>query len=275
MVQIHEAPQSFGSGLIQALSGAGVNVAEGLQKRNAATALDKLLKNAEKTTEKAPLGSSKEEPLENSKPRVNTGAIYNQAIAAGQSPEQAKMTVQPYIEKEKIKAQEESKLRIEKEKSLIAEKKANAKRERSVREASKGVEEVEKLIGKKGIGFLSHYTSTSDEAFKNSAKLRTATAPMYHFFKEELFPGRFTDADLKFVTDTYIPQPGDREATLKGKVEAFKDLVNNVQKGQVDPNIIQDAASTLTPQIVNSILEEAGGDPAKATELAKERGYKW
>jgi hypothetical protein len=75
-----------------------------------------------------------------------------------------------------------------------------------------------------GIGLFEQYKPTS-EAFYNRAKLKTLSSDMLTFYKS-LFPRGITQEEFKRFEKDYLPKPGDTNASIQGKLDAFEDLIN-------------------------------------------------
>lgn len=80
-----------------------------------------------------------------------------------------------------------------------------------------------------GVGFLGKY-SPAPEAFYNRAKLRTLGSDLLSFYKS-LFPRGITQQEFIRLEKDYIPKPGDTLAEVKGKLDAFEDLINRKLHG--------------------------------------------
>lgn len=85
------------------------------------------------------------------------------------------------------------------------------------------IDELEKLAGKTGIG-LAAQLNQSEEARYNRGRFQSLQAKLLPLFKG-MFPRGMTEKEFKFIQANYIPQPGDTEAKIKGKLQGLRELV--------------------------------------------------
>ncbi len=288
MVQIHEAPQSFGSGLIQALAGAGVNVAKGIQQRQSKTALDKLIEEADKGQNPQLDAQGNVAPPDVTQParkRVNTSAIYDAAIRSGLTPQQATMKVQPYLDQEKFENQRQ----LQREKfELDRQKSERLSQDKKLEEAQNTLTEQEdwkeifsdldsklEYVGNRAFvkgGFLPYSKAAEErEAFDVAA------------FQIEKF-ARAAHTKGALSTKVYesllskLPDSSLSEAKNRGRIKEWKkqlleneDVLNKLRKqtGTEAPK------EKLTKDVAQNFLDQAQGDKKEAQRLAAEAGYKW
>lgn len=107
------------------------------------------------------------------------------------------------------------------------EKETNALAE-AMQTASSSIDTLENLINKPGIGLLSQL-NPSAEARRNRGLFQSTTSGIIPIFKS-LFPRGMTQTEFKYITDTYIPQSHDTEATIRGKIEGLKNILNKKMK---------------------------------------------
>lgn len=86
------------------------------------------------------------------------------------------------------------------------------------------INEIRNVAEGPGIGLFEQYKPTS-EAFYNRAKLKTLSSDMLTFYKS-LFPRGITQEEFKRFEKDYLPKPGDTQASISGKLDAFEDLIN-------------------------------------------------
>ena len=86
------------------------------------------------------------------------------------------------------------------------------------------INEIRNVAEGPGIGLFEQYKPTS-EAFYNRAKLKTLSSDMLTFYKS-LFPRGITQEEFKRFEKDYLPKPGDTNASIQGKLDAFEDLIN-------------------------------------------------
>lgn len=71
--------------------------------------------------------------------------------------------------------------------------------------------------------------SQSSEALYNRSKLQTLGSDLLSFYKT-LFPRGITQQEFIRLEKDYIPKPGDATSTMKGKLDAFDDLIDRKLK---------------------------------------------
>lgn len=90
--------------------------------------------------------------------------------------------------------------------------------------------------------------------------------------------GTLSNSRFKYITETLIPKPNDREAIIRGKLKALSqeldlDLPESLSKKDGLKKV--EAGSKLTKETAAEIFKKAGNDPEKARKLAKQLGYEF
>lgn len=97
-------------------------------------------------------------------------------------------------------------------------------------QAMGAIGEMEKMIDSKGIGMMGNMLNFSSEARYNRGKFESLQAAIMPVFKG-LFPRGMTEKEFKFVNEHYIPQAGDTEEKIRGKIAGLKQLMANGDMG--------------------------------------------
>lgn len=84
------------------------------------------------------------------------------------------------------------------------------------------IDELEKLSGQTGIGFSGRINPSEDARF-NRGRFQSLQAKLLPLFKG-MFPRGMTEKEFKFIQANYIPQVGDTEAKIKGKLQGLREL---------------------------------------------------
>lgn len=89
--------------------------------------------------------------------------------------------------------------------------------------AAKALDDLEALVGQKGIG-LSGRLNPQGEARYNRGMFNSLQSSLLPLFKS-MFPRGMTEREFKFINENYIPQSGDTEETIKGKIAGLRQLL--------------------------------------------------
>lgn len=100
----------------------------------------------------------------------------------------------------------------------------NVEKMQSLRSLKSTIDEMRALSGATGVGILDQFNPTP-EAFYNRSKLKTLSSDLLSFYKS-LFPRGITQAEFQRLEKDYIPKAGDTDAAIRGKLDAFEDLIN-------------------------------------------------
>lgn len=90
--------------------------------------------------------------------------------------------------------------------------------------------------------------------------------------------GTLSNARFKYITETLLPKPNDREATIKGKLKALsKELGLKSPEGISESVGLKkvEKGTKLSTNEAKKILDKANGDPSKARKLAQQLGYEF
>jgi hypothetical protein len=84
------------------------------------------------------------------------------------------------------------------------------------------LDRMESLVSQSGIGMLGAINPSNKASF-NRGEFNSLQASLIPLFKQ-MFP-RMTNYDLQIIQDNYIPNPSDREETIKGKINGLRQLI--------------------------------------------------
>lgn len=115
----------------------------------------------------------------------------------------------------------------------------------SLNRASTALDELEQMVGNKGIGLLGQF-NPSGESRHNRGKFESMGAAVMPIFKS-MFPRGMTEKEFAFVNKHYIPQSSDSEQTIKGKIAGLRQLMSN-------PN--------AAPQMIQQQMQNGGDQKA-------------
>ena len=226
MVMIHEAPQSFGSGLIQSLAAAGTDVAKGIQQRNANKALEKLHEEANKQQQIDPATNHpiKQPTLPVTK-QVNTTEIYNQARNAGRSHEQALQEIKPYEKKNEVFLKEEAKIR-EEERKVAREKQEKESENEGLRNSIQFLESKLPEVGKT-FGAVSGFNKIFDRQQIQDREEFTATGQqLADTAYSRVNKGVQSTEKIKLWKENWAPNAELSERVNIARINALKRFLN-------------------------------------------------
>lgn len=84
------------------------------------------------------------------------------------------------------------------------------------------IDELESLVNSSGIGFLAQI-NPSGKARYNRGKFKALQARLLPLFKS-FFPQGMSEKEFIFVQENYLPQPGDSEQKIRGKLQGLREL---------------------------------------------------
>lgn len=102
-------------------------------------------------------------------------------------------------------------------------------------QAAHALNEMEAMIGKTGVGMGGGFSSVFlGESRHNRGKFESLQAAVLPLFKS-MFPRGMTEKEFKFIQEHYIPQLGDTDDKLKGKIEGLRELMSKESSGGQQP----------------------------------------
>ena len=127
------------------------------------------------------------------------------------------------------------------------------------------IDELEKLSSQTGIG-LTGQINPSEEGRYNRGRFQSLQAKLLPLFKG-MFPRGMTEKEFKFIQQNYIPQAGDTEAKIKGKLQGLRELaseqapMNSSEPKKSEFVSIRDPAGIVrsVPKEMLSAAQQAGG----------------
>lgn len=105
------------------------------------------------------------------------------------------------------------------------------------------INELENLIGLPGVGLMGQL-NFSPEALQNKGKFQSLTAALLPIFKT-MFPRGMTEKEFNIIKKDYIPQVGDTEAKIRGKLAGLRKLAEELSGG---PQLIEEGIMAEIPE---------------------------
>lgn len=149
--------------------------------------------------------------------------------------------------------------------------------------ASNAINEMEQMVSQSGIGMMGNLLNFSPDARFNRGKFEALQSSLMPLFKS-MFPRGMTEKEFKFVNEKYIPQAGDTEQTILGKIDGLKRLMQTQGSQSASPQ----SQMMEEPQMGSSgniqkfdlnnpshkarrdqILKKSGGDRKKAEQVLR------
>jgi len=132
-----------------------------------------------------------------------------------------------------------------------------------------------------GFGVAGQY-SPFGNSFANRGRFKVLSSDLLSYYKS-LFPRGLTQQEfLKFEKD-YLPKIGEPVSTMKSKLGAFQDLIENKLDEDVSEKSSKSSGSLknvksgtpLTAEALQKIIDKVGNDKEKVRATAKKMGYKF
>lgn len=117
--------------------------------------------------------------------------------------------------------------------------------------AAKALDDLEALVGKKGIGFAGGL-NPQGEARYNRGMFNSLQSSLLPLFKS-MFPRGMTEKEFKFINENYIPQASDTEETIKGKIAGLRQLMGT--EGGIKPGALNMQKEEKKPMAKRSLDE--------------------
>lgn len=124
---------------------------------------------------------------------------------------------------------------------------------------------LEGLVKEPGIGFLGSL-NPSPAARRNRGDFESTTAALLPMFKA-MFPRGFTEREFKIIRQDYIPQAGDNEEKIMGKIKGLKHLIGSLSEGKS----WSEALGGSKEEDEESKIKKERFDPANPEHQAKAR----
>lgn len=134
--------------------------------------------------------------------------------------------------------------------------------------AQESLNRMSELLSEGKLGFGSKLKSKAfgGKTAEAVGEFESLSGALESLLVDKVSRGTLSNARFKYITETLLPKPNDREATIKGKLKALSkelklDLPSSFGK------------KTLDTETAQSFLEQAGGNKEKARKIAKAKGY--
>lgn len=166
--------------------------------------------------------------------------------------------------------------------------------------ASNALDVLDNMIGKPGIGMAGRI-NLGEKARMNRGIFESTQAAILPVFKS-LFPRGMTQQEFTRIMNDWIPQPGDTEAKIRGKVSGLRNLFSKPVDQISEMDVMQgpktaesefgdvkaagreneiktfgapkvEKGSVLDEKTAQSILNKAKGNKELARQRAKKLGY--
>lgn len=96
---------------------------------------------------------------------------------------------------------------------------------KGIQNAVSALDSLENLIEKPGIGMLGGF-NPSDEARRNRGTFESTQAAILPLFKS-MFPRGMTQTEFQSIMEHWIPQAGDTEEKIRGKINGLRMMIQN------------------------------------------------
>lgn len=151
---------------------------------------------------------------------------------------------------------------------------------RSEETGQKSLDRMADLLQQGNLGLFSKKKGKvlGGETAEHVGEFESLSGALEALLVDKVSRGTLSNARFKYITETLLPKPDDREATIRGKLKALSKELNlklpeslNEKQGlkKVSPG------TKLSEQKASEILSKSGGDPEKARKLAKQLGYEF
>lgn len=111
--------------------------------------------------------------------------------------------------------------------STKKEQKEEEEKKRPIETAQKSFNSMAKILkrGKIGMGSGLISTALGGQTAKDTAEFTTATGGLEALLVDMVSRGTLSNARFKYITETLLPKPGDRQKEIEGKMTALADLL--------------------------------------------------
>jgi hypothetical protein len=93
------------------------------------------------------------------------------------------------------------------------------------------LQQLKSLVSSPGVGMAGKWFNYSDEARRNRGEFEALTSGILPAFKS-MFPRGFTEREFNVIRRDYIPQVGDTEAKIEGKIKGLEDIFSKLLSGK-------------------------------------------
>lgn len=122
--------------------------------------------------------------------------------------------------------------------------------------------------GNLGLGSKAKGKVLGGETAEQIGEFESLSGALEALLVDKVSRGTLSNARFRYITETLLPKPNDREATIRGKLKALsKELKLDLPK-TLD-------SKTLTTDQAQQFLQQAKGDKEKARKIARTKGYEF
>lgn len=135
------------------------------------------------------------------------------------------------------------------------------------------------LLKKGNLGFGAKVKQKfGGETAEDVGEFESLSGALEALLVDKVSRGTLSNARFKYITETLLPKPNDREATIRGKLKAL-----SKELGLETPELLSESkyfkkvqkGTKLSDEEAKKIFKRAGNDPDKARQLAEQLGYEF
>lgn len=140
----------------------------------------------------------------------------------------------------------------------------------SEKTAQESLDRMSELLaeGRLGLGSKLKAKAFGGETAEQVGEFESLSGALEALLVDKVSRGTLSNARFKYITETLLPKPNDREATIRGKLKAL-----SKELGLERPESLE--SKKLTKEAAQKILDQAKGDKEKARKIAKAQGYEF
>lgn len=301
MVQVLPYVPTFGEKLIPTLAQAGNLAAQGIQKRHAMTALQKMLNPqlamGNGSGEMSPMQNMQNAAVQSQIDPSKIMQIYDLAEQAV-GPQAAQQLSQAYLTSQKSAEKEQSDIRKEQRQQQIKEKQETKDKVEHQANIQKTFNVASSLLAKNtpGVGISpGAVTGLSRKAVEGRNTFNTLKGKFESILLPMVNKGTLAKERFNFIL-SQIPDASDSQRAIAGKLRGLAETLSedgfpidtkvldsipwasedlkNLGKEENDFQKVE-AGTKLTEDLALDLLKKAGNDKEKARSLARELGYEF
>ena len=152
--------------------------------------------------------------------------------------------------------------------SIYKNQQKEAKDAQSEETAQHSLDRMSELLsqGKLGLGSKMKGKVFGGETAESVGEFESLSGALEAQLVDKVSRGTLSNARFKYITETLLPKPNDREATIRGKLKALSKELNLQLPKTLDSKM-------LTSEKAQDFLNQAKGDKEKARKIARAKGY--
>lgn len=144
------------------------------------------------------------------------------------------------------------------------------KEKQSKKIAQESFDRMSELLKEGNLGFGSKLKSKAfgGKTAEDVGEFEALSGALEAQLVDKVSRGTLSNARFKYITETLLPKPNDRAATIKGKLKALQKELDLTKPFETKNKI-------LTTELAQEFLDLAKGDKEKARRIAKMKGYEF